>query len=70
MLLNKTKKRLYYAFKKFDKSGNGYLSVEELRQILSKIGQSFTAAEVTDMMVSVGCDPRIGLDYQGFKINI
>ena len=57
---------LYYAFKKFDKSGNGYLSVSELRQILAKIGQNFTEAEVVEMMLSVGTDISKGLDFQGF----
>ena len=58
---------LYYAFKKFDKSGDGYLSVTELRQILSKIGQNFNETEVADMMRSVGCDVNKGLDFQGFN---
>lgn len=56
---------LYYAFKKFDKTGDGYLSVSELRQILSQIGQNFSEAEVIQMMLSVGCDISKGLDYQG-----
>lgn len=58
---------LYYAFKKFDKTGDGYLSVTELRQILSKIGQNFSEAEVVDMMRSVGSDVNKGLDFQGFN---
>jgi Ca2+-binding EF-hand superfamily protein len=57
---------LYYAFKKFDKSGNGYLSVSELKEILSKIGQNFTEAEVIEMMLSVGSDISKGLDFEGF----
>lgn len=56
---------LYYAFKKFDKTGDGYLSVSELRQILAQIGQNFSEAQVIEMMLSVGCDIAKGLDFPG-----
>ena len=61
---------LYYAFKKFDKSGNGFLSVTELKEILAKIGQKFTEAEVVEMMLSVGSDISKGLDFEGFLLSV
>ena len=56
---------LFYAFKKFDLDGSGYISAKELRQILSKIGQFFSESEIEKMIASVDVDKDGKLNFAG-----
>jgi len=41
------------AFKIFDKGGNGYLDVHELRHILMNLGEKFTEEEADEVCKSI-----------------
>lgn len=56
---------LLFAFKKFDLDNSGHITVSELRQILSKIGQHFTEKEIADMIATVDTNNDGSLSYQG-----
>lgn len=50
--------------------GSGYISTRELRQILSKIGQNYTEAQILELVSSVAADPSRGLSFPGKRLNI
>ena len=41
------------AFKAFNKSGNGFLSAEEIRSVLEKMGEQVTDAEVAQLVKEI-----------------
>ncbi|VDI01081.1 Hypothetical predicted protein, partial [Mytilus galloprovincialis] len=44
------------AFKVFDKDGDGFISVEELREIMGNMGEKMTEEEVDEMIQEVDMD--------------
>jgi Ca2+-binding EF-hand superfamily protein len=56
---------LYYAFKKFDLDNSGTVTVEELKLILSKIGQFYTDEQISAMISSVDVNNDGKLNFQG-----
>lgn len=56
---------LWYAFKKFDTDGSGYVSVSELKLILAKIGQHFSDRQIQDMVNTVDADNDGRLSFNG-----
>ena len=44
------------AFKVFDKDGDGFISVEELREIMGNMGEKMTKEEVDEMIQEVDMD--------------
>lgn len=61
---------LKYAFKKFDADDSGYITADEIKKILTKIGQNFNDKEITDMIRSVDADSDSRLNFNGFIILI
>ncbi len=59
---------LLYAFKKFDTDNSGHITVAELRQILAKIGQHFTEAQIASLVATVDADNDGKLNFQGINI--
>ena len=57
---------LLYAFNKFDLDGSGFITSDELRSILSKIGQYYSDAEITGMIASVDLDKDGKLSFSEF----
>jgi calmodulin len=57
---------LWFAFKKFDLDNSGYITVAELRKILTNIGQNFTEAQISNMVASVDRDGDGRLNFQEF----
>ena len=58
--------QLYYAFKKFDTDGSGYITVKELRQILAKIGQHYTEEQIAELVAIVDQNNDGRLNFQEF----
>jgi calcium-binding protein CML len=51
-----TKREIVEAFKEFDKNGSGFVSVEELRSVLSKKGRLYTQEQIAKLIESVDKD--------------
>ena len=58
--------QLYYAFKKFDTDNSGYITVDELKQLLAKIGQHYSDREIAKMIATVDRNGDGKLSYQDF----
>ena len=56
---------LWYAFKKFDLDNSGEITVEELSQILSKVGQFYSNQQIADMIKTVDRDNNGKLNFEG-----
>lgn len=58
---------LYFAFKKFDTNNTGYITANELKQVLSKIGQNYSEKQIDEMIRTVDRDGDGRLSFQEFK---
>lgn len=54
-----------YAFRKFDKNNNGYITVSELKKVLSKLGHKFSTKEIKNFVASVDTNKDGKLSYDG-----
>ena len=53
------------AFELFDKDGSGYISVEELKQVMTQIGENLTDEELAEMIKEADVNGDGQVDYQG-----
>ncbi|KAI1295251.1 hypothetical protein EDD11_007875 [Mortierella claussenii] len=53
-------------FKVFDKDGNGYISVGELRYVLTNLGEKLSDAEVDELLKGVEVDKSGKVNYEEF----
>ncbi|KAG0297973.1 hypothetical protein BGZ98_000350 [Dissophora globulifera] len=53
-------------FKVFDKEGNGYISVGELRYVLTNLGEKLTDGEVDELLKGVEVDKSGKVNYEDF----
>lgn len=60
------REELYEAFKHFDKDKSGFISVQELNQILTSIGQTFTDDQIAKMVARVDKDNDGRLNFEEF----
>ena len=44
------------AFKMFDRDGNGYIDMKELRMVITRIGQPLTAEDADELMKDADLD--------------
>ena len=58
---------LLYAFKKFDTDNSGTITVQELRQILAKVGQHFSEEQIANLIATVDSDNDGKLSFKGKK---
>ena len=53
------------AFEVFDKDGSGYISVEELKQVMTQIGENLTDEELAEMIQEADINDDGQVDYKG-----
>lgn len=56
---------LQKAFKIFDRDGDGYITVKELRYLMTNLGERYTEEEVTEMIREVDLDCKGKVDFHG-----
>ncbi len=54
------------AFKFFDRDNSGYITAEELKQVLDTIGQKLTKAEIEEIIRQADVDGDHTINYQEF----
>ena len=57
------------AFRVFDKNGDGFISAEELRIVMTSLGERLTDKEVDDMLKEADSNNDGKIDYSGELIN-
>ena len=62
-----TEEEIKDAFKVFDKDGNGLISAQELRQLMSSLGEKLTDEELDEMMREADLNGDGQIDYEGEK---
>lgn len=60
---------LQKAFRIFDRDGDGYITVKELRYLMTNLGERYTEEEVTEMIREVDLDCKGKVDFHGNKKN-
>ncbi|OMH81045.1 Calmodulin [Zancudomyces culisetae] len=58
------------AFQVFDREGNGFISVGELRYVLTSLGDRLTDAEVDELLKGVEVDNHENINYEGKDLTI
>ena len=53
------------AFKVFDKDGNGFISADELRHVMTNLGEKLTDEEINEMIKEADIDGDGHVDYNG-----
>ncbi|KAK6999844.1 calmodulin, partial [Biomphalaria glabrata] len=54
------------AFRVFDKDGNGYISAQELRHVMTNLGERLTDEEVNEMIKEADIDGDGQVNYEEF----
>ena len=54
------------AFRVFDKDGNGFISVQELRHVMTNLGEKLTDDEVDEMIREADIDGDGKVNYEEF----
>jgi calmodulin len=61
-----TEEELLEAFKVFDRDGNGFITSNELRHVMSNLGESMTPEEVDEMIKEADLDGDGQINYEEF----
>ncbi|KAH7832522.1 putative Calmodulin [Monocercomonoides exilis] len=61
-----TEEQLKEAFKVFDKDGNGFISAEELRSVMTSLGEKLTQQELEEMIKEADLNGDGQIDYKEF----
>ena len=61
---NESSNDIREAFRVFDRNGDGYISAEELRQVMSTLGENLTQDEIDEMIreADLDGDGKVGYD--------
>ena len=65
--MGKMKNLLFFHFSIFDKDDDGYIPVQEMRQILQSLGDKKTDQELDEMMETADSDHDGFINYEGQK---
>lgn len=63
---NESEDELKEAFRVFDKDQNGFISAEELRHVMTNLGEKLTDADVTEMIREADADGDGQINYDEF----
>ncbi|XP_022081065.1 calmodulin-like [Acanthaster planci] len=66
MRLKSTEQKIRDAFNVFDKNGDGYISAEELNEVMLNLGEKLTEAEINAMIQEVDTDADGKVNYNEF----
>lgn len=58
---------LRLCFERFDKNGDGQISLEELREVMKDLGENLSENELKDMMNDADTNRDAHIDFQEFK---
>lgn len=58
---------LKVCFEKFDKNGDGHISEEELKQVMSELGEKLTGEEIKDMINDADTNNDGQISFEEFK---
>ncbi|XP_004401596.1 PREDICTED: calmodulin-A-like [Odobenus rosmarus divergens] len=61
-----SEEEIHEAFRVFDKDGKGYISVAELRHVMTKLGEKLTDEEVDEMIREADIDGDGQVNYEEF----
>lgn len=56
------------AFRMYDKEGNGYINVSDLREILRALDDKLTEDELDEMIAEIDTDGSGTVDFEGKKL--
>jgi calmodulin len=56
------------AFKQFDEDGNGVISADELRHVMTSLGQKLSQEEVEEMIIEADLDGDGVVNYEEFIV--
>uniref|UniRef100_UPI0038B2BB1D EF-hand domain-containing protein n=1 Tax=Staphylococcus aureus TaxID=1280 RepID=UPI0038B2BB1D len=62
----KMQQELREAFRLYDKQGNGYINVKDLREILRALDDKLTEDELDDMIAEIDTDGSGTVDFEEF----
>lgn len=65
---DKLEENLRQAFRIFDRDGNGFVSAEELRYVVTKVGDVLTEAEADELIRMFDVDGDNQLNYEEFVV--
>ena len=63
-------RELQRAFQEFDRDGNGYISREELKEVMHSVGDKLTDDELDGMIKRADLDNDGQVDYRGREISV
>lgn len=66
MALIVMKMKLYFVCRVFDRDGNGYISTEELRYVVTTFGEKLTHAEAEELIAMFDKNKDGKLEYEEF----
>ena len=61
-----TEEELMEAFRVFDRDGNGFISAQELRHVMTNLGEKLTNEEVDEMIKEADLDGDGAINYEEF----
>ncbi|XP_070556029.1 calmodulin-like [Ptychodera flava] len=63
---DRSKDDLYQAFREFDRNGDGYITIDELRRTMKKLGETISEDELREMMKEADQDGDGRVNYKEF----